>query len=324
MTKLLKIDTASRCITFSPDGKLLVVGFGDGSLHKGKIHQKEGTFSVLKSSDLKVVHEARDSSSYLRVLRFSPDGRILCCGSEDACIYMYNTKDSFSRRSTLRSHQAPIFAIDFSLDGKYIMSADLSKRVCFCESVSGNPILSVEKLRDEKWATISHPFNWSNLGFWMAQQEGVDICLAQKSSSGLLTAVGLRNGRTLVSHNPCPQKAGFLDCLGHTGNVAQLCWLAGDTGFISISTNDHSIMQWKCIYDHHIEDAEDGFLPGDISDQESVFGVYTREVTNLGTESTNKWMSNIAPPSSLEANPTLPPQANVYLEVSYIIDKSIK
>lgn len=250
LVKSIKVDIGSRAITYSPDGKFLAVGFGAGKTIKGKPHIKEGAFVVLRSNDLKVVHEGKDSTGAIRVIKYSPDGKTLAVGSEDNNVYLYSVKDQYTRRSTLRFHQAPIAFIDFSSEGSYIMSVDATKRIRFGECTTGMIIPSPESLRDEKWATMSSPVGWSVQGFWFTQPEAIEPCVSQRSWGGLLLASGNTAGSLYVAHNPYPKKSGFVKGFAHAGPVSQIAWLAGDGGIITIGSKDHSIMQWKCVYDN--------------------------------------------------------------------------
>lgn len=108
MIKSIKIDSACRCATYSPNGKMIAVGFGSGrhSVDKSSVQtNRDGVFVILTSIDHKVIHEGRDSNEPIRVIKFSPDGSNLVCGSEDSRIYIYNVKDHFSRRSVVTSHK---------------------------------------------------------------------------------------------------------------------------------------------------------------------------------------------------------------------------
>jgi WD40 repeat protein len=99
--------------------------------------RKTGAYIVLSSHDFKIVHEGKDSNEPIRIVKFSPDGKQLAVGSEDATINIYNVKDRYSRRSTINSHKSPVFNIDFSADGQFVMSIDSTSRICYSEASSG-------------------------------------------------------------------------------------------------------------------------------------------------------------------------------------------
>ena len=158
--KSLKLDTGSRAVCYSPDGSLIVVGFGSGHRSKGKLSPKEGSFVVLRSGDLKVVHEGKDASGFITVVKYSPDMRVLAIGSDDCYVYLYDVKELYARRVTIKCHSASISSLDFTSNGAYLMSADVTKRVCYSDVSNGILIPSSSSLRDEKWATASTPYVW--------------------------------------------------------------------------------------------------------------------------------------------------------------------
>jgi WD40 repeat protein len=252
------MDTASRAVAYSPDGKLIAVGFGSGKRVKGKLAPKEGAYNIIRVADMKVTHEGKDSNSAIRVVKFSPDGKTFLVASDDNNIYTYNVKDEYSRRSTIKCHQAPVLYVDFSSESNYIVSVDSSRTVCYTEVNSGVTIPTPEALRDEKWVTTTNPYTWAVKGFWPSQAPGVTPVTVQKSWGGLLLAAGNNAGGVTVAHNPYPHKAGFLHSTGHAGRISQLAWVAGDGAILSIGTKDHALMQWRCLYDNTRESGDEG------------------------------------------------------------------
>jgi len=109
--KTVRVDTASRAICYSPDGKYIAIGFGFGKRVKGKGALKEGAYTVLQASDLKMAHEGKDSNEPIRVVKFTPDSQWLAIGSEDSNIYIYNVKDFFSKKATISVHKAPVMYV---------------------------------------------------------------------------------------------------------------------------------------------------------------------------------------------------------------------
>jgi WD40 repeat protein len=59
LIKTVRMDTASRAIAYSPNGKYVAVGFGFGKRSKGRAAAKEGAFAVLTASDMKIAHEGK-------------------------------------------------------------------------------------------------------------------------------------------------------------------------------------------------------------------------------------------------------------------------
>ena len=323
LIRSIKVDTASRAITYSPDGRFIVVGFGFGKRSKGKASLKEGAIVVLSTADMKIVHEAKDSNEPIRVVKFSPDSNILAVGSEDSCVYIYNAKDNFSRRATFTVHKAPIMYLDFTADGSFLMSVDSTKRTFYSEASSGMHIPSPATLREEKWATWSSPVGWPVQGMWMSQPPGVVPTSAQRSWGGMLLAMGSTAGRLMLAHNPCQERAGFISSSGHSGPISQVAWLAGDATIITTGAKDHAILQWRVIFDTTRESGDEGGISCEDSEVERDAGHefkdsdIVRTTDNFGK--TPQWTTAISPPSVLLDDDILAPSIQPTIDVSPVL-----
>ena len=214
LLRSVKLDAPSRAVTFSPDGKYVVAGYGANLRDKaGKLPFKGGGFVVFRSTDFKKVHEGKDSNEPLRILRFSSDSKLLAAGSEDGRVHVYTVEDLFRVRTVLSCHKAAVRHIDFSLDGQFIMSVDAANKVCCSESTSGVFIPNPAALRDEKWGSWTNPFSWPVLGLWItlsAASSGSQLAAVQKSCAGGLVVAGTSTGAIMVVNFPCPSRSGFL------------------------------------------------------------------------------------------------------------------
>jgi len=341
--RVLKMDTASRAVAYSPDGKLIAVGFGSGKRIKGKLAPKEGAFVIMRAADMKVLHEGKDSNSAIRVVKFSPDFKTFAVASDDNNVYTYNVKDEYSRRSTIKCHQSPVLYIDFSSESNYMVTVDSSRTVCYTEVNTGVTIPTPEALRDEKWVTTTNPYMWAVKGLWESQPPGVVPITVQKSWGGLLLAGGSNAGTLTVAHNPYPQKAGFLKSSGHAGRISSLAWVAGDGAILSIGTKDHTLMQWKCLYDNTRESGDEGGRSCDDSEME-IDGGHELSKTALrasgivaslmpldsaasgGSSSTaeqkvsedkllSNWYSMVCAPSNIRDDDQVQPDVKIHLDV---------
>lgn len=307
--RCIRMDSPSRTIAYSPDGRLVAVGFGaSGRKNRSKSSSKDGAFVVLGANDLKMVHEGKDSNEAIKFVKFSNDSKILAVGSEDSKIYLYNVRDHFSRRCTINCHRAPVVSADFSNDNSFLMSIDITKRICYSETTSGAHIPSPSALRDQKWATWSSPVGWPVKGLWSIQPTGSEPCSVQRSWGGMLLACGNTDGRIFLVHNPCPDISGFVGDNGHAGPVSQIAWIAGDTSIISIGAKDHSICQWRLIYDNNRESGDEGGISCDDSEIErdggndQLFSRVSHDEKSLSLTGAQQqaWMSNVAPPTHVQ------------------------
>ena len=310
--RTLRMDAPARAITYSPDGKYLAVGFGSTKLKKtgGKVAlSKEGSYVVLSVADnLKMVHEGKDSDEQIRVVKFSPDGKMFAVGSEDSRVCLYAVKEQFARKCTIAAHKAPIFSVDFNIESTYVQTVDATRRMCYSDCGTGVTIPTPAVLRDEKWSTWSSPIGWPTLGVWACQPAGAVPYVIQKSWSGLLLAVGNTGGKIQVVHNPCQDKAGFVANAGHAGPISQVAWVAGDGKLLTSGIKDHVVMQWKCIYDQTRESGNEGGLSCDDSQVDMDCGMefHPRDIVrsngDQGLNNAELWKSNISPPSVIAAS----------------------
>lgn len=317
MVKCVKLDIPSRCVAYSPDGKVVVLGLGNGKRTK-KGASKDGTILVLDSHNLKSLHETKDSNEAIRCVRFSSDGKILAVGSDDGKVYLYNVKDHYSRRATISCHRAPLVSLDFTHDSQFLMSTDVTKRICYSETTSGAYVPSAAALRDAKWATWTSTVGWPTLGLWEMQPNGAEPSAAAKSWSGSLLASGNTAGRIYVVHNPCPEMSGFSGDRGHAGVVSNVAWLAGDGMLISVGAKDHTILQWKCQYDDVRESGDEGGLSCDDSEIERdgghEFSSYSIAKKQRVEGYQPPWMANVVPPTNIREDNIMLPFVDADLE----------
>jgi microtubule-associated protein-like 6 len=259
IVRTIKMDAPSRAVAYSPDGKFLVIGFGSGKKLTGKKKvNKNGAFIVLSTTDFKLATEVKDSAEPIRCVKFSSDSKLLAVASEDSKIYVYSVKDQYAKRCIITNHRAPITTFDFSQDGSMIMSVDSSKRMCFSETIGGTHVTSSTVIRDEKWSTWTSPIGWHVRGLWYFEPQGVETISAQRSWNGMLLAAGTNVGRVFVVKYPCPEKAGFVTDSAHCGPISQIAWCAGDGTIVTTGSRDHSILQWRCVYDNARESGDEG------------------------------------------------------------------
>ncbi|KAL4229143.1 WD repeat [Mactra antiquata] len=99
-----------HCCAFSPFGTLLASCSTDGKviIWDPLTGKKKYTFQ----------HE---SKSPIRVIRFSPDSKMLLSGCDDNNLCLWNLTTE-SLVTTFKGHEATVFGCDFSPDGQYIVS----------------------------------------------------------------------------------------------------------------------------------------------------------------------------------------------------------
>jgi microtubule-associated protein-like 6 len=114
LLRMAKFDITARAVAYSPDGSHLAVGLG-GKKGPGK-QKRDGAWMIIRSSDLEIEHEARDSKMWITDIKYTPDGSTLGVASRDNQIYLYDVHNDFTKRAIFTKHNAFITHFDFSLD----------------------------------------------------------------------------------------------------------------------------------------------------------------------------------------------------------------
>ncbi|CBJ26175.1 conserved unknown protein [Ectocarpus siliculosus] len=253
----ISTDCSCRAICYSPDGSALAVGCGGG---KGKADAtKSGTFLVLKSENLSLRHEGKDADDWIRDVNYSSDGARLAVASNDCKVYIYATKDGFTKLSTIASHQSFVTHVDFSSDGNYVQSADGASSLLFADAATGIQIPSATAMKDIEWGTWTLPFGWAARGVWpiAGNDPGTEISCARRSGDSSLLAAGDNFGRLRVFKYPVPIPGSCCsEYRGHCAAVRRVCWSAGDTHLLSCGV-DGSVMQWRMIAEPDAIDSGD-------------------------------------------------------------------
>ena len=143
LLRLTRLDSASRAVAYSANGKYIALGMGrpkdDRYVHRDAMRRlshrttvdlarKYGAFVIMDESDLTVKHETRDSKAWIQSIGFSPDGATLAVGSSDHDVYLYNT-DDLTAKAKCRGHTRGVCHVDFTEDSNFLQTSGAWDRV---------------------------------------------------------------------------------------------------------------------------------------------------------------------------------------------------
>ncbi|XP_030579061.1 echinoderm microtubule-associated protein-like 3 isoform X1 [Archocentrus centrarchus] len=236
----ITLEEYGLCADFCPNGSVVSVGLSTGR------------WMVLDLLTREVVSESTDGNEQLSVMRYSPDGSFLAVGSHDNFIYIYHVTESgrrYSRCGKCNGHSSFITHLDWSKDGKYIMSNSGDYEILYWDIASGCKLLRNRfESKDREWASYTCVLGFHVMGVWLEGSDGTDINALCRSHSEKMVAVADDFCKVHLFQYPCPKlKAPSHKYEGHGSHVTNVCFTHSDSHLLSIGGKDTCILQWKVI-----------------------------------------------------------------------------
>ncbi|KAK7176880.1 hypothetical protein R3I93_000965 [Phoxinus phoxinus] len=232
------LEESGLCADFCPNGALVAVGLSTGR------------WVVLDLQTKEVVSDLTDGNEQLSVMRYTPDGSFLAVGSHDNFIYIYNVTDGgrrYMRFGKCTGHSSFITHLDWSKDGKYIMSNSGDYEILYWDVASGCKLLRNRfESKDREWASYTCVLGFHVMGVWLEGSDGTDINALCRSHNKSMVAVADDFCKVHLFQYPCPKlKAPSYKYEGHGSHVTNVRFTHNDTHLLSLGGKDTCILQWR-------------------------------------------------------------------------------
>lgn len=238
------LDGPLHCITYSPDGAWLAVGFGATDEGGTTAGHKHGAFAVLDATTLELVHQGRDAKQSVLDIRFSPDQTLMALATADRAVYFYSPLDAFALRFKFTKASARVTRMDFSVDGSALRLSSAAGELLFVRTLDGSQITSPSALRDTAWASHACLYSWEAQGVWDNPNERV-LALTRAHTRALLAAA-TDAGELRVYNLPSLSKRSAQRALrGHALVVSNAAFTCDDARLMSIGAHDRALLVWK-------------------------------------------------------------------------------
>ena len=239
--RAVKLDTMARCCSYSPDGKLILVGLGSGN--DDALERKEGAYVILSEEDLTIVYEARDSKMAIGACKFSPDGDLYALASYDGLVYLYR-RNGYAIKVICRGHTGRVTHLDFSQDSHFMMTNSSAGELMFWDCGNGES-QAPKVVKELKWATNNCVYSYATQGLWGPYADGVQCTMAARSHARDLIGCADDCGRIRLCSAPCIRDDPTLFiCYGHANDIKCCEFTCDDNRFFSSGGTDGTIFQW--------------------------------------------------------------------------------
>ena len=238
--RMAQMDTMGRCVAYSPDGQMLVIGLGSGVIPE---ERKEGAFLVLAEEDLTIVFEERDTKAAIVACSYSPNQEYVAVSSLDGCIYVYNAKDH-APKSRCKGHAAGVSHLDFSADGRFLMTNSTAGELLFwlVETGETQPPRTV---RDIEWETNSCVYSLDTQGIWNSTERAQYRIATISHALDLVVAVDDMGRIKVMSYPSLHEGSNFTVLRGHGAHVQSCVFASDDSVLYTTGGTDGTVIQWR-------------------------------------------------------------------------------
>ncbi|PAA85883.1 hypothetical protein BOX15_Mlig016715g1 [Macrostomum lignano] len=225
----------ARCCDISHDGRLIGVGFRDGS------------FQVLNFDSLDPVVTLRHRKEEISDIKFSPNpGKYLAVASHDNFVDIYNVATQ-QRVGVCKGCSSYVTHIDWDANGKLLMVNSGAREQLFFEAPRGNrqvlPKADIERLPWHSWTCV---LGDTCEGVWPPKCDITDVNATSLSHDRTLLATADDFGLVKLFEYPAKGKfAKYKQYVGHSAHVTNCRWSFDDTRLMSVGGADTALLIWR-------------------------------------------------------------------------------
>ncbi|ETV90518.1 hypothetical protein H310_14708 [Aphanomyces invadans] len=326
--RMVNLDAPARSCMYSPDGKIIAVGFG--TEFESEKPQLNGAFTILNEANLAVKYQGKDSKKFISNVKFSADGTTLAICSENV-VYMYNTDDWASKGKCRSKDPSVTFShFDLSSTGEWLQVATSKGELVYYDTNSSVENTRLGALKDVAWATLTSIYGWSVLGAWPAKKNAFDVVAINRNRAGTVLVTGDQYGHVRLYKYPCvPTNNLCHQYNGHSGRISHVEFTMDDQFVMTSGEDDRCLFQWRVEmeakepsppeFEYHAtsDDEFEVLAPVERSpfEEASNVGEFAIESlvrqgeTDTGAEPVKPWVGSCIPPSNAAPEPdtTMPP-----------------
>ncbi|KAF0683188.1 Aste57867_24752 [Aphanomyces stellatus] len=242
--RVVTLESAARCCMYSPDGKIIVVGYGT-ELESEK-PQLNGAFVVLNEPNLAVKYQGKDSKRFISNIKFSADGTTLAICSENV-VYMYNTDDWASKGKCRSKDPSVVFShFDMSASGEWLQIATSKGEIVYYDTNSSVENTRLGALKDVQWATFTSIYGWPVLGAWPVKKNSFEVVSLNRNHASTVLVTGDQYGHIRVYKYPCQPSANLCHQYnGHCGRISHVEFSSDDQFVVTSGEDDRCLFQWR-------------------------------------------------------------------------------
>jgi len=263
--------TELTCLTWSPDGRLLIAGLSNGKIEA--IYTTEWDMMPMSPPKcvfitLAVKGQYREATAEkvsakvekvpVSTIQFSPGtGRYLACGSSISgvitvlrvhCAERLNNIPDYhvSLMHIFSGNASSILTLQFSNAESELVSNSRDGQTLCWEVESGkhiSPTTTVDMYSGSKFRLT---MSWPMIGIWSQSTLRSTALVAEASPSWRLVAVGDEGGRVKLHRFPVPiADSTAREYYGHSGRVTCLEWISDDRMISAGAERADGVLQWR-------------------------------------------------------------------------------